>query len=512
MTFPWLTTLIALPALGALLTAVVPRGLESTAKKLALGVALLTAAIAVVAGVEFAINGAPLQFEEQYSWIEAFGVYWALGADGISITLIVLTAVVTPLVVMAMWREAEPERRDPKPFFAMLLLLEAMVIGAFAAKDVLLFYILFEAMLVPMYFLIGMYGGPQRRYAAMKFLLYNLFGGLIMLAAVIGLYVQSVQAGEGTFLLAELVALEIPVEEQRWLFLGFMLAFAIKAPLWPFHTWLPDAAAEATPSNAAYLSGVVDKVGTFAMIALALPLFPQAAAEFAPYIVALAVVSILYGALLALGQTDIKRLIAYTSISHFGFIVLGIFALTSQAGTGATLYMVNHGLTTVALFIVAGFLIARRGSRLVADYGGVQKPAPVLSGSMLFFALAGLALPGLATFVSEFLVLLGTFSRYRVAAVLATVGIVLAALYMLLLYQRTMTGPVRIETANFPDLRRRELAIVAPLAALIIAIGVVPKPLTDVIEEGVQPVLEAVDPEPVTSIFPADQAAEGSDQ
>lgn len=493
MTFPWLTTLIALPTLGAVLTALVPDGLERVAKRLGLGAALITGALAVVAGIAFAVDGSAVQFSERYAWIEAFGVYWALGADGIRITMVVLTAVLTPIVMMMMWREAEPEGRSPRPFFALVLLLEAMLIGAFAAQDLLLFYILFEAMLIPMYFLIGMYGGPQRRYAAMKFLLYNLLGGLIMLAAVIALYVQASSAGRGTFLLSDLTALDIPVETQRWLFLGFMFAFAIKAPLWPFHTWLPDAAAEATPSNAAYLSGIVDKTGTFGMIALCLPLFPAAAREFAPYIVALAVISILYGALLAIGQTDIKRLIAYISISHFGFIVLGIFALTSQGATGATFYMVNHALSTVALFAVAGFMIARRGSRLWTDYGGVQKPAPILSGSFLFFGLAGLSLPGLSTFVSEFMVLVGTFSRYRVAAVLATVGIILAALYILLFYQRTMTGPVRAETANFPDLRRREIAIVAPLAVAILALGIVPKPVIDVIDGGVTPVLDEVD-------------------
>ncbi len=500
MSFPWLTALIALPALGAVLTALVPAGMERVAKKFALGAGLVTAALAIVAGIAYVADGEAVQFTEQYTWIEAFGVHWALGADGIRITMIVLTAVVTPIVLLAMWREAEPEGRNPKPFFALMLLLEAMVIGAFAATDLLLFYVLFEAMLIPMYFLIGMYGGPKRQYAAVKFLLYNLLGGLIMLAAVIGIYVEAARAGEGTFLLSDLIALDIAPETQRWLFLGFMFAFAIKAPLWPFHTWLPDAVAEATPSNAAYLSGIVDKVGTFGMIALCLPLFPAAVQEFAPAIVVLAVISVLYGALLAIGQTDIKRLIAYTSISHFGFIVLGIFVLTSQAGTGATLYMVNHGLTTVALFAVAGFMISRRGSRQWYDYGGVQKPAPVLSGSLLFFALAGLALPGLATFVSEFLVLVGTFSRYRAAAVFATVGIILAALYMLLLYQRTMTGPVRAETQAIPDLRRREVAIVAPLAAAIIAIGFFPKPLIDVIDQGVQPILTEVgeaDPAPL---------------
>jgi NADH-quinone oxidoreductase subunit M len=509
VTFPWLTTLIAVPLLGAALTALVPRGLEKTAKRLALFISVVTAILTVIAAVAFVADGAPEQFVEQYEWVGSLGVFYAVDADGISLSLIVLTAVVTPIVLLAMWREAEAERRNPKPFFALMLLLEAMIIGAFAAEDVLLFYILFEAMLVPMYFLIGLYGGPQRRYAAVKFLLYNLLGGLVMLAAVIGLYVQSVDAGQPTFLLSDLVALDVPVEIQRWLFLGFMFAFAIKAPLWPFHTWLPDAAAEATPANAAYLSGVMDKVGTFGMIALVLPLFPDASREFAPAVVVLAVISILYGALLAVAQTDMKRLIAYTSISHFGFIVMGIFALTSQGAAGSTLYMVNHGLSTVALFVIVGFMIVRRGSRLVADYGGVAQPAPILAGSLLFAGLSGLALPGLATFVSEFLVLVGTYSRYRFAAVVATVGIILAALYILLFYQRTMTGPARDATRDFVDLRRRELLIVAPLVALLLAIGFFPKPLLDVIDEGVQPTLSEVgvnDPEPITP------AAEGASE
>ena len=508
MNFPWLTTLIAVPLLGAALTALVPRGLELAAKRLALFIAVITAIIALVAAVAFVGEGQPEQFVEQYEWVGSLGVFYAVGANGVSLSLIVLTAVVTPIVLLAMWREAEAERRNPKPFFALVLLLEAMIIGTFAAQDVLLFYVLFEAMLVPMYFLIGLYGGPQRRYAAVKFLLYNLLGGLIMLAAVIGLYVQSVNAGQPSFLLADLVALDVPVDIQRWLFLGFMFAFAIKAPLWPFHTWLPDAAAESTPANAAYLSGVMDKVGTFGMIALVLPLFPDATREFAPVVVVLAVISIIYGALLAVGQTDMKRLIAYTSISHFGFIVLGIFALTSQGVAGSTLYMVNHGLSTVALFVIVGFLIVRRGSRLVADYGGVAQPAPILAGSLLFAGLSGLALPGLATFVSEFLVLVGTYSRYRAAGVVATVGIILAALYILLFYQRTMTGPAREATRDFPDLRRREILVVAPLVALLLAVGFFPKPLLDVIDDGVRPTLVEVgvsDPEPITP------AAEGSE-
>jgi NADH-quinone oxidoreductase subunit M len=509
VTFPWLTTLVALPAVGALLVALVPTGRDRLAKLLALGVAVLVLLLTVGASLQFSVGGRRFQLTEQYEWVGAFGFSWAMGVDGIALALVALTAVATPVVMVAMWTEAEDSGRRAKGFFALLLLLESMTIGAFAAGDVLLFYILFEAMLIPMYFLIGLYGGPQRRYAAVKFLLYNLFGGLLMLAAVIGLYVQSIEDGQGTFLRADLVGIGIPESTQAWLFLGFMIAFAIKAPLWPFHTWLPDAAAEATPSNAAFLSGVMDKVGTYGMIALVLPLFPDASRTFAPVVVTLAVISILYGALLAIGQTDLKRLIAYTSISHFGFIVLGIFALTSQGGAGATLYMVNHGLSTIALFVVVGFMIARRGSRLVADYGGVAQPAPVLAGSLLVAGLSGLALPGLATFVSEFLVLLGTFTQYRVAAVLATVGIILAALYILLVYQRTMTGPVRPETAAIPDLRGREVLAVAPLFALLLVLGFFPQTALDVIDDGVGATLSEVgvsDPEP---LVPA-QAAEGN--
>lgn len=513
VTFPWLTTLIAVPALGAVLTALVPAGRRSLAKQVALAASLVTLALTVAALLQFDLGGDQYQLTEQYSWVESFGVYWSLGVDGVGVALIALTAVASPIVLLAMWPEAEAEKRDPKALFALLLAVQAMTIAAFAAKDVLLFYILFEAMLIPLYFMIGMFGGQQRRYAAIKFLLYNLFGGLVMLAAVIGLYVQSVDAGNPSFLLTDLVALEIPVETQRWLFLGFMIAFAIKAPLWPFHTWLPDAAAEATPSNAAFLSGVVDKVGTFGMIALAVPLFPDAAREFAPVIVVLAVISIVYGALLAIGQTDLKRLIAYTSISHFGFIVLGIFAFTGTAATGATLYMVNHGLSTIALFVIVGFMISRRGSRQVSDYGGVQKPAPMLAGVFLVAGLSGLALPPLSTFLSEFLVIVGTFQTYRVAAVIATVGIVLAAIYILWLYQRTMTGPVSDEVAATPDLRPRELAVVAPLIALILAIGFFPKPLVDVIDEGVAPTIAEVGLTPNEPLEPvADPADEGNEQ
>ncbi|HEV8526152.1 MAG TPA: NADH-quinone oxidoreductase subunit M, partial [Actinomycetes bacterium] len=401
---------------------------------------------------------------------------------------------------------------------ALILVLETMMIGVFAATDVFLFYVFFEAMLIPMYFLIGSYGGPQRSYAAVKFLLYSLVGGLLMLAALIGLYVVSAdKLGVGTFDLQALVAavrdgsLAIDPDIEKLLFGGFFIAFAIKAPLWPFHTWLPDAAAEATPGSAVLLVGVLDKVGTFGMLRYCLLLFPSASKYFTPAIVVLAVIGIVYGALLAIGQTDIKRLIAYTSVSHFGFITLGLFAMTTQGQSGSTLYMVNHGFSTAALFLIAGFLISRRGSRLIADYGGVQSVAPILAGTFLVAGLSGLALPGLSTFVSEFLVLVGTFTRYRAAAVVAATGGILAAIYILWLYQRTMNGRVADAVRGLPDLRLREMVAVAPLLALIIGLGVYPQPVLDVINPPVKRTLEQLDrSDPAPTVDVSATTQEGS--
>ncbi len=366
----------------------------------------------------------------------------------------------------------------------MMLVLEAMAIGQFAATDVFLFYVLFEAMLIPMYYLIGRYGGPQRQYAAVKFLLYNLLGGLVMLVGVVTLYFAG-PGGERAYMLDNLVGEDFGQTTARWVFVAFIFAFAVKAPLWPLHTWLPDAVAEATPSNAVLLSGILDKVGVFAMLHLCLPLFPEASVWAAPAMVTLAVVSIVYGALLAIGQTDMKRLIAYTSVSHFGFIVLGIFAMTSQGGSGATLYMINHGFATAGLMLIAGFMMSRRGSRLISAYGGVQKVAPVLAGTFLFVGLANLSLPGMSTFVSEFLVLLGTFGRYDVAGVIAASGVLLAALYVLIFYQRTMTGPLKEGNEDTPDLRPREIAVMTPIIVAILALGFFPKPVLDVIDPAI---------------------------
>ncbi|MGP4044812.1 NADH-quinone oxidoreductase subunit M [Streptomyces sp. 2A115] len=525
MSFPLLTATAALPALGAIATAAVPAARRTAAKWLALLVSLATLVLAVVVLLRFDPDGDRYQLTESHAWIADFGVRYELGVDGIGVALVALTALLIPFVILAGWHDADPLEteaakssfaagsrwRPTQGFFALILAVEAMVILSFEATDVFLFYIFFEAMLIPMYFLIGGFGdrahagtdenaAAQRSYAAVKFLLYNLVGGLIMLAAVIGLYVVA-----GNFSLQEIAearangTLDMATNTERWLFLGFFFAFAVKAPLWPLHTWLPNAMGEATAPVAVLITAVVDKVGTFAMLRFCLQLFPEASKWATPVILVLALISIIYGALLAVGQRDIKRLVAYASISHFGFIIMGIFAMTSQGQSGATLYMINHGISTAALMLVAGFLISRRGSRLIADYGGVQKVAPVLAGTFLVGSLATLSLPGLAPFVSEFLVLVGTFTRYPAIGIIATFGIVLAALYTLVLYQRTMTGPVKPEVSAMPDLRVRELVVVTPLIALLIVLGVYPKPITDILDPAVKQTMSDVqkkDPQP----------------
>ena len=521
---PWLTIAGAIPLAGAILLAVIPglpaNGAEADrvardllAKRLALGFSVLTLIWFIVMAVQFKPSGPDYQFTQTVSWIPQFGVHYAVGVDGIALVLIGMSVVLMPVVMLASWHDADagaaglPRKGSVKSYFALMLVLETMMIGVFAATDVFLFYVFFEAMLIPMYFMIGSYGVGKRQYAAVKFLLYSLAGGLLMLAAVIALYVFSsrsaVTGHHGTFLLSQLIHVPIDPAAQKWLFLGFFIAFAIKAPLFPFHTWLPDAAASAQPGGAVLLVGVLDKVGTFGMIRYCLELFPSASKYFTPLVLTLAVIGILYGALVAIGQQDLKRLLAYTSVSHFGFIALGIFAMTSQGQSGATLYMVNHGFSTGALFILAGFMISRRGSARIADYGGMQKVAPMLAGLFLISGLSALSLPGLSTFVGEFLVLVGTFSRYKLAAILATLGIILAAIYILWMYQRTMNGPTAPEVEGLPDLKSRELWAVVPLVALIIAMGIYPKPVLDVINPAVHQTMVQVHMTDPTPAHPA---------
>ena len=386
-----------------------------------------------------------------------------------------------PIVVLATWHESDVGRWGSKVFYILILVLETMMIGVFAATDLFLFYVFFEAMLIPVYFLIGGYGSGEKSAAAVKFLLYSLFGGLLMLASIIGIYVIAGNQIGATFDLTELAKLQIDDTTENFLFLGFFIAFAIKAPLVPFHTWLPDAAKSATPGTSVLLLGVLDKVGTYGMIRFCIALFPDASKTFTPYIITLAVISILYGAFMAIGQRDIKGLIAFTSISHFGFITMGIFAMTSQAMSGANLYMVNHGFSTAALFLIAGWMIKRRGSSTIADFGGLQRVTPVMAWLFFIAGMSSLALPGLSSFVSEFLVLVGTYTRYPVAAIIGTFGIVLAALYILIPIQKTLHGPITPGNEGMADLSLREKIAIAPVIAVIIAMGFYPKPVLDLI-------------------------------
>src|SRR6201997_3322700 len=508
---PWLSVLWLVPLAGAGIVILMPPGLRQFAKWLGLAVSVAALALSILLAVEFKVGGPTYQFTETHRWIPAFGAGYTLGVDGIALVLVLLTTILVPLLLVAgwndggdaddplrpappRWRSSGGERsRGTQAYVALTLTIESMVLISVISLDVLLFYVFFEAMLIPMYFLIGGFGGgAQRSRAAVKFLLYNLFGGLIMLAAVIGLYVVTAQHGSGTFDFREIVTgiatgrfAGVDPAVFKALFLGFMFAFAIKAPLWPLHRWLPDACVEATPATAVLITAVMDKGGTFGMLRYCLQLFPDASTYFRPFIVTLAIIGVIYGAIVAIGQTDMMRLIAYTSISHFGFIIAGIFVMTTQGQSGSTLYMLNHGLSTAAVFLIAGFLVSRRGSRLIADYGGVQKVAPILAGTFLVSSMATLSLPGLAPFVSEFLVLVGTFNRYWLAAAFGVTALVLAAMYMLWLYQRVMTGPVAEGNQRIGDLRLRELIVVAPLIALLFVLGAYPKPVLDIINPAV---------------------------
>ena len=479
---PMLSILWIVPLVGAIVIAALPPARVFAAKVAALGVALVGLGVAAALVIAFDPRGEQYQFVEKRSWITSFGAGYLLGVDGIALALVVLTAVLVPLLLLAGWNDVA----RPKAYLALILTVESMVFISLTALDILLFFVFFEAMLIPMYFLIGRYGGEGAPRAALKFLLYSLFGGLMMLAAVIGLYVLA-----GTFDFRAVVAavssgaLVANPAVMHAIFLGFLFAFAVKAPLWPFHTWLPGIAAESTPATAVLMMAVVDKVGTFGMLRYCLQLFSDSATLFRPAVITLAVIGIIYGAIVAIGQTDVMRLIAYTSISHFGFIILGIFVMTSQGQSGSTLYMVNHGISTAALFLIAGFLVSRRGSRLITDYGGIQKVAPILAGTFLIAGMASLALPGLGTFMSEFLVLVGTFTRYPVFAVLASSALVLSAIYILWMYQRMMTGPVKDGNHKISDLLPRELAVIVPLVGLLIVLGVYPKPALDIINPAV---------------------------
>ena len=464
----FLTVLILLPLVGALVTAVVP---AAVARLVGLGFAAATLVTGIVVAAQYNA-GDGMQLTETRTWIESLGVHYALGVDGLGMLMVLLTVVLVPIVLLAGWHESEaPGNNGAKSFFAWTLALEAMSLAVFTATDVLLFYVVFEATLIPAYFLIGGFGRAGRGRAATKFLIYQLAGGLIMLASVIGLYVVSANAGNPSFLISDLAALDIDETTQRWLFVGFFIAFAIKAPMFPVHTWLADTTEKATTGTSVLLVCILDKIGTFGMLRFCLGLLPDASQWATPVVIVLALISIIYGAMVAIGQDDVLRLIGLTSLSHFGFIVLGIFVFSSNGSSGAILYMVNHGIATALMFLVAGFLIRRTGTASIREMGGVEKAAPVLAGFFLVGGLAAAGLPGLSPFVSEMLVIIAAFDHHWLVGSVAVLAIVLAAFYALWMYQRTMTGPERIGVAPVTDLDRREVGILAPLLLALLLFG-----------------------------------------
>ena len=483
-TFPWLTAMIVAAAVGAVVVWALPRSARTHVRLVALGFSLVNVALFIGAVIAFDTSKAStFQFYEQVSWIPQIGTSYALGVDGVGLLLVGLGVLLVPLVILAAWKEQNGDVDRLRHYLALTLVLAAFMVMIFAARDVFLFYVVFEAMLIPVYFMIGIFGREHRRGAAVKFLLFSLAGGLIMLVAVIALYLHGPGGAEG-FLTANLVGLPMGVTTERLMFLGFFVAFAVKAPMFPVHTWLPDAAQQGPAGTSTLLVGVLDKVGTFGMLTLCIPLFPAAAKWAAPAIIVLAVISIIYGALLALGQQDIMRLIAFTSVSHFGVIVLGIFAFTQTSVAGASFYMINHGISTGLLFLVAGMFIARHPtkSQRIADYGGIQRVVPVISGVFLVAGLAALSLPGFSPFVSEIMVLIGAYKAAPAAVIVAAFVVILSALYILYTYQRMFTGPVRAGLDTMTDMTIRDKWVVAPLLALLLLFGFYPRPALDLVE------------------------------
>jgi NADH-quinone oxidoreductase subunit M len=494
MHFPILTSLVVLPVAGAVLLLLVRGDEEQSApfaRKIALIVSLLVFGETLLLWSRFNPSSGDFQFVERHAWIPAFGIEYAVGVDGISLLLIVLTGFLTPLALLSSWESVHKQTRT---FCMFLLLLESAMIGVFVSLDLFLFYIFWDAMLVPMYFLIGVWGYERRVYAAIKFILYTMAASVLMLLAILGLaYLHSTTTGVYSFDLLKLYDLPKTLHQEFWFFLAFALAFAVKVPLFPFHTWLPDAHVEAPTAGSVILAGVMLKMGTYGLVRFAFPLFPQAAAWFAPFLAGLAVIGIVYGALVAMVQPDMKKLVAYSSVSHLGFVVLGIAAMNTQGVQGAVYQMLNHGVSTGGLFLIVGMLSDRRHTRQISEFGGLKKVTPRLVAAFLIVTLSSIGLPGLNGFVGEFLILLGAFRWDPRLAAFAATGVILSAAYMLWMFQRVNYGAVtNDENARLPDLQPREWAILVPIIALAVLMGVVPNLFLRPIEPSVQRMLNQV--------------------
>src|SRR3954470_18491961 len=464
MPFPILSSLVALPVAGAILLLLVRGDEEQSAplaRKIALVVSLLVFAETLLLWARFNTASGDFQFVERHAWIPAFGIEYFVGVDGISLLLIVLTGFLTPLALLGSW---ESVHKQTKTFCMFVLLLESAMMGVFISLDLFLFYIFWDAMLVPMYFLIGIWGYERRIYAAIKFILYTMAGSVLMLLAILGLaYMHYTSTGSYSFDLLKLYGMRIPLHAQFWFFLAFALAFAIKVPLFPFHTWLPDAHVEAPTAGSVILAGVLLKMGTYGLVRFAFPLFPDAAQYFAPWLAVLAVIGIIYGALVAMVQPDMKKLVAYSSVSHLGFVVLGIAAMNTQGVQGAVYQMLNHGVSTGGLFLIVGMLSDRRHTRLISEFGGLKKVTPRLVAAFMIVTLSSIGLPGLNGFVGEFLILLGAFAWNPRFAAFAATGVILSATYMLWMFQRVNYGTVTEKNAALPDLQPREWALLIPV-------------------------------------------------
>jgi len=491
MHFPILTSLVALPVAGAILLLFVRGDEERTAplaRNIALVVSLLVFAETLLLWSQFNTASGDFQFIERHAWIPAFGIEYFVGVDGISLLLLVLTGFLTPLALLGSW---ESVQKQTKAFCVFVLLLESAMMGVFISLDLFLFYIFWDAMLVPMYFLIGIWGYERRIYASIKFILYTMAGSVLMLLAILGLaYLHYTAHGVYSFDLLKLYQLELTPHQQLWSFLAFALAFAIKVPLFPFHTWLPDAHVEAPTAGSVILAGVMLKMGTYGLVRFAFPLFPQAAVFFAPALAVLAVIGIIYGALVAMVQPDMKKLVAYSSVSHLGFVVLGIAAMNTQGVSGAVYQMLSHGVSTGGLFLIVGMLSDRRHTRLIAEFGGLKTVMPHLVAAFLLVTLASIGLPGLNGFVGEFLILLGAFRWEPRLAAVAAAGLILSATYMLWMFQRVNYGPITNEkNAHLPDLKPREWAVIVPIIAVAILMGVLPNLFLRPIEPSVERML-----------------------
>jgi NADH-quinone oxidoreductase subunit M len=474
VSFPFLSLITFLPLAGVAILLLMNRRQSDAMRWVALVFMLLDFAVSLVAYAAFDPSSAAMQLMESHVWVKNWGISYKMGIDGISLFLVLLTTLLGPLVILASWQDIQYRVKE---FLICLLILQIGMIGVFVSLDLFLFYVFWEVMLIPMYLLIGVWGNPARKlYAAIKFVLYTIVGSLLMLVAILTLYFMAGKAnGVYTFDLLKLYEFAVPLQAQFWMFLAFFLAFAIKVPMFPFHTWLPDAHTEAPTVGSVVLAAVLLKMGTYGFIRYAIPLFPNAAMDAAWWVCLLATIGIVYGAWVAMVQEDVKRLVAFSSVSHLGFVVLGMFALTTQGLQGSILQMINHGLSTGALFLIVGMIYERRHTRLITEFGGLSKPMPLFAIFFMIFTLSSIGLPGLNGFVGEFLILLGAFRVWQVYAVIAASGVIFAAVYMLWMFQRVMFGRVtNPKNKVLADLSPREVLVLVPILIFVVWIGVYP--------------------------------------